>query len=350
MLRPGDLVDLPGGDGLAIVISVAYRGKGSLRLRAITAAAEVHSVVPSDFDQPPYAVGFAEVPAPFSPAERWFIDECAALVRDARPNRAARRRTGRSASLRKVERELHAHPVHACPDREAHLASLGQLRTLERAVEDLRAAVARRQGSVVRRFEAVVDLMSKWDLVWEWSLTSSGRLLASVYHECDLVIAEGLVQGVFDGLHPDELAAVVSCLTYEERRKDGPRRPQLPAGPVPERFERLVGIAERLHRSERERALPLTRLPDPGFAHAVYHWSRGDSFESVLDEDLSAGDFVRNVKVLADLLRQFAVVAPDAGTRATAGLAADAVVRGVVAASSEIVDASADLAEGEGES
>jgi len=51
---------------------------------------------------------------------------------------------------------------------------------------------------------------------------------------------------------------------------------------------------------------------------------------------VSAGDFVRNIKVLIDLLRQVAVVAPDARTRATAERGADALGRGVVATSSDL--------------
>ncbi len=336
MLRPGDIIDLPSGDGPGLVISVAYRSKGALRLRAVAASGEVHSAVPADFDQPPHPLGFAPVPAPFNPAERWFLDECAELVRTAPLNRAARRRTGKSSAFSRLEKELEEHPVHRCPEREVHLAALGQLRTLERAVEDLQAAVARRQGSVVRRFEAVIDLMTKWGLVSSWSLTSTGRMLATVYHECDLVIAEGLSSGVFDDLHPDELAAVVSSMTYEERRSDGPRRPPMPAGDVAGRIHRLTAIAGRLGAAERERGLPVTRQPDAGFAFAAYHWARGLDFEDVLDDDLSAGDFVRNIKVLADLLRQFELVAPRPATREAARLAADAIVRGVVAASSEI--------------
>jgi ATP-dependent RNA helicase HelY len=187
----------------------------------------------------------------------------------------------------------------------------------------------------------VVDLLGKWGVLHDWSLTAVGRLLASIYHECDLVVAEGLAGGVFDGLTPEELAAVVSCVTYEERRSDGPRRPSLPPGPVAARHLALLEITDRLHAAERARGLPLTRPPDAGFAHAVYDWAGGQSFEHVLDEDLSAGDFVRNVKVLADLLRQLATVAPVAATRDAAAQAADAVVRGVVAASSDVPEVAA---------
>ena len=54
------------------------------------------------------------------------------------------------------------------------------------------------------------------------------------------------------------------------------------------------------------------------------------------DEDLSGGDFVRNVKQLIDLLRQIGDVAPQPGTAAVARQAADRLFRGIVAASSAI--------------
>ena len=55
------------------------------------------------------------------------------------------------------------------------------------------------------------------------------------------------------------------------------------------------------------------------------------------DEDLSGGDFVRNVKQLIDLLRQIGEVAPQPGHRARSPARPPiALFRGVVAASSAI--------------
>ena len=56
----------------------------------------------------------------------------------------------------------------------------------------------------------------------------------------------------------------------------------------------------------------------------------------LLDEDLTGGDFVRNVKQLIDLLRQIGDVAMAAETSRTARSAADALFRGVIAASSTV--------------
>ena len=54
------------------------------------------------------------------------------------------------------------------------------------------------------------------------------------------------------------------------------------------------------------------------------------------DEDLSGGDFVRNIKTLIDLVRQLGDVAPDPATARTARQAADALHRGVVSVSSTL--------------
>ncbi len=52
------------------------------------------------------------------------------------------------------------------------------------------------------------------------------------------------------------------------------------------------------------------------------------------DEELSGGDFVRNAKLLIDLLGQVADAASSPETARTAREAADRIFRGVVSASS----------------
>ena len=64
------------------------------------------------------------------------------------------------------------------------------------------------------------------------------------------------------------------------------------------------------------------------------------------DEELSGGDFVRNVKQLIDLCRQLGDLAPEPDTAAAARRAAELLYRGVIAASS-VVDVPDDSAEGE---
>ncbi|HEX2063298.1 MAG TPA: hypothetical protein VHE80_02640, partial [Acidimicrobiales bacterium] len=96
-------------------------------------------------------------------------------------------------------------------------------------------------------------------------------------------------------------------------------------------------MAEELNEAEEEAGLPLTRPPDAGFLALAHAWAAGKGLEDVMaDGEMSGGDFVRNVKQLVDLLRQLAEVAPDPATAATARRTADAVFRGVVAASAVV--------------
>jgi ATP-dependent RNA helicase HelY len=75
----------------------------------------------------------------------------------------------------------------------------------------------------------------------------------------------------------------------------------------------------------------------------AHGWAAGGDLDGVLeDEDVSGGDFVRNMKQLIDLLRQVAKAAPDPATRRTADDAAQRCFRGVVAASSVISQAADD--------
>ena len=57
-----------------------------------------------------------------------------------------------------------------------------------------------------------------------WTLTHQGQLLRSIYHECDLLIAESITAGVFEGLEPAELAGLLSCFVYESQTLGASRR------------------------------------------------------------------------------------------------------------------------------
>ena len=180
-----------------------------------------------------------------------------------------------------------------------------------------------------------------------WRLTARGALVAHIYHESDLLVAEALSDGLFDGLDPAGLAAVVSACTYEVR--GGRWRPEpRPPKEIAPRLRSLEALAVSLRDEEETNRLPRTREPDPGFAEVAWRWARGERLARVLERaELAPGDFVRNAKQLVDLLRQLATVAPDPTTAATAHRAATALQRGVVAASAGPPVAATETAPGE---
>ena len=118
----------------------------------------------------------------------------------------------------------------------------------------------------------------------------------------------------------------------EPRRDEGMLGDRyLPPGEFRTALDRTRTIWAELDDLEQAHRLPGTLQPSPGIALAMYHWARGASLDTVLDDaELAAGDFVRWTKQTIDLLDQLSVVAdPPVGPVARKAL--DAVRRGIVA-------------------
>jgi len=113
--------------------------------------------------------------------------------------------------------------------------------------------------------------------------------------------------------------------------------PWFPNRSVHKRWLQIAALSAELREIEEEDGLIVHRAPDPTFLAIAYAWAAGEGFAEVVEDDeLTGGDFVRTMKQLIDLLRQLAIIAPVAHTRHTAEEAADALFRGVVAASSAV--------------
>jgi ATP-dependent RNA helicase HelY len=66
-------------------------------------------------------------------------------------------------------------------------------------------------------------------------------------------------------------------------------------------------------------------------SRAILAWFNGESLSTSLsEEDYAAGDFVRAVRNLIDLLNQVAEIAPSAAVRQNARFACEKLDRGVV--------------------
>jgi len=344
-LRPGDVIEIGIGrrGGRAAVLSFANRRDES-RLKVITANRKLITLDAADFDTPPDVLGQVELPVPYAPNNHGFQQQVARRLQQVRlrgPERSRPPRAGAAEHTRAMA-EAEAHPVARCADRDLHLRALAQARRAQAEVDDLQRRVKGETGSLARHFDRVLRVLEAWGYLDGWALTEKGNRLAHLYHECDLLLAEALHTGVLDDLDPASLAGLVSVFTYEHRSSTPPPPPWFPSGKARDRYAQIERLGRELNVDEREAALAQTRMPDPGFVALAHAWAAGGDLDGVLeDEDLSGGDFVRNVKQLIDLLRQVGDAAPNDATRRTANQAAERCFRGVVSASS-VVGAPAD--------
>ena len=339
-LLPGDVVDV--GRHRVAVLSVAHRKGGDLRLKGIDAGGDPVTFGLADLSVPPARVARIDVPRPYQPNNRAFQHKVVEELRRARLDGAgsANRPEGDGGADGAVDREptsVESHPVHACPDSERHLRAHAHAERARRELADMRREVRSRTGSLARRFDRVLRLMEAWGYLDGWALTERGGVLARTYHESDLLVAEAISSGLLDGLDPAALAGLLSCFTYEHRGPGEPEPPWFPSREVRARWSRLDQLAGELQADEEAAGLPPSRSPDPGFVALAHAWAAGEPLAEVLgDEEVSGGDFVRNVKTLIDLVRQVGDVAPDPATARAARQAAEALHRGVVSISSTI--------------
>jgi ATP-dependent RNA helicase HelY len=330
-LKPGDVLWLHGGKsaGPAAVLSVAHRRAGAVRVRVITPRRRVLNLGSADFDDPPQVLANVELPAPYEPQSHAFQRAVASSLHRLdvlRPPRATVDPT-----------DTDTHPVASCPRLTDHLRALRDLERTQNEVDHIERQVRGHSESLARQFDRVLQLLEAWGHLDGWALTGRGEKLVRIYHESDLLVAEAVETGLLDDLDAPALAGLVSCFTFEHRSSTPPAEPWFPSGILRRRFSQLEQLADELIADETELRLPLTRRPDPGFLAMAHAWTAGDELDDVLaDEELSGGDFVRNMKQLLDLLRQLTEAASVPATAAAARDAAERIFRGIVAASSVV--------------
>jgi ATP-dependent RNA helicase HelY len=349
-LRRGDIIRVPGGRraGVVLVLEVPaassspFRAEDPPGLVVLTEGRQVKRLSAIDFPVPVTPIDRLKIPTWFSARSAKHRRDLASSVRNKLAGRdlGPPRRPGRSgppdgdAEIQRLRRLLRQHACHGCADRDEHAREAERYLRLERDAEALERRVAGRTHVIARTFDRVCAVLDQLGYTDGDTVTEEGRMLAGLYAELDLLVAECLRRGLWDSLGPAELAACVCALTFESRRPDDASPPRLPPGQAREVLAAMVRTWGELDGIEKDHKLAFLREPDLGFAWTAHAWARGRPLDQVLSSDLTPGDFVRAVKQLIDLLDQIAAAAGRTPVAATARSAISALRRGVVAYSS----------------
>ena len=205
-------------------------------------------------------------------------------------------------------KNLRSHPCHGCSDREMHARIAERAGRLRRENKGLNDRVSNRTDVIARRFDLVQIMLERYSYLEAGVITRWGLILAKIYGETDLLIAEMIRTGAFDSLNAQEIVSVLSALVYEARRDETPK---IPHGEVQKALGELTLLWKRIHEDEKDLGLEPMREPDLGFCMASYRWASGHSLSAILKgTELTVGDFVRSTKQIIDLLRQIASASP----------------------------------------
>ena len=332
-LRRGDIIRVPSGRraGMAVVLA-APPAAGALpgpRGRAdgplvLTAQGQLKQLSAADFPVPAEPVERLRVPNSFSERSPKHRRDLVSSMRSKLAGKSfdhpERARGGSRADpdsdsargdIAELRRALRRHPCHGCPDREQHARVAERYFRLQKEAADVERQIGGRSHVIARTFGKVCAVLDELGYLDGDSVTADGRRLQRLYSELDLLAAECLRRGFWEGLNPAELAACVSVLSYESRQANDEGLARLPKGPVGDVLSAMNRTWADLDQLEKRSGLSFLREPDPGFVWAAFRWARGAKLEDVLDSvpGLTPGDFVRSVKQLIDLLDQIAAAA-----------------------------------------
>jgi len=223
--------------------------------------------------------------------------------------RDRRRRLESEEEIASIRKRMKSHPSHACPDRENHARFSERAQRIQREIDGLTERINTRTNVIAKRFDRIKLILNELGYIQKGEVSNSGRMLAKIYGETDLLIAESIRDGVFNHLNAVDLVTVISVFVYESRAEENAK---VPRGEVAEALSKISKIYGKIFNIENDHNLEPMRAPDFGFCWPAQRWANGHSLTAVLkDSDLTVGDFVRNMKQIVDLLRQLRAAVPE---------------------------------------
>jgi ATP-dependent RNA helicase HelY len=352
-LQPGDVLHVPwlGKRGLGAVVGVHVTNKGTPIAQLVVDDRALTKVGPRELDAPPVPVEHVRLPGGGNPRQSSYRHDVAVALRQLDPpgigrsGGSAPRRDpdapqGPSSEVAALQQAVRDHPCHACPDRADHERWQYRYDELDDEVRNLRQRVTHATGNLVRQLHRLLRVLTELGYVTAGlddggppdgpAPTDAGRTLARVYSEVDLLVAEALRRGMLDGLEPAELAGIAALFLYTPRGGDPTENPELPTVRLYEATEELLDLAADLRGIETAAGVRPIRELDAGFVASAWRWADGADLDTAMgDLELTGGDFVRNIKQIADLVGQLRS-AGDASLRPTANTALDGLRRGIV--------------------
>ncbi|KQQ85299.1 RNA helicase [Arthrobacter sp. Leaf137] len=355
-LMPGDVVDVPGGraPGPAIVLSSDHSSREP-RPAVLTLDNQLRRIGTDDLEGPIAPVTRIRIPKSFNAkvpkSRRDLASSARNALRENRPPAPGHNRNNdfglatalpdQEKRIADLRRALRAHPCHGCSEREDHARWSERWWKLRRETDNLVRQIQGRTNTIAKTFDRVCDVLSAYGYLdastdGRLAISPDGQRLRRIYGEKDLLISQSLRLGAFGDLDAVEVAALASVLVYQAKREDRGLRPRMPSVSLETSVDIVVREWSALEDVEEANKLPLTGEPELGLVWPIYKWARGRHLQDVLSgTDLAAGDFVRWVKQVVDLLDQIAKI-PGLEPRLArlCGEAISLIRRGVVAYSS----------------
>lgn len=200
-------------------------------------------------------------------------------------------------------------PCHRCPERGLRERRLKQSKRLGQALESRRRTLQQLQDSYWEQFLRVVAVLQHFGYLEDGRLSAEGRLIASLRHDNELLVARLAFSGLLKGLTPEELAALLSCLVDEPRTTESlvARQFLRDEAHLRRRVKTLEELSQEVDRVQRSYQVALPVSMHTVYLAATHRWVAGeDDWLALVEQSFGAheGDLIRAFRRLIDLCRQ----------------------------------------------
>ena len=337
-LKPGQVFDIGAKRKAHRYLVLELQHSAGLRplLRTLGTDARLHTLSVDDFAGALELVARLRVPPSEALRRHRGREEWAQRIRTLRSEAKRDRKPLDSlpidAEVSQLRTAIKSHPVHSCPHREEHARAGHTWARKNAEYEKLLKRIDGRTNSVAQQFDRVCEVLDQMGFLKNDLVTDSGQLLRRIFGDRDLIVVEALRRGVWDHLSAPELAAIVSTCVYQSRGEESAAvEPWTAAsGALAHAWEATLALSQAVMSVEKSVGVPQSPELDPGLAQAVMAWANGATLTTAIwGTPLLAGDFVRWIRQVVDLLDQIAHVA-SAETSTVARQARRLILRGVV--------------------
>lgn len=240
--------------------------------------------------------------------------------------------------IERIRLELRHHPCHKCKEKTIHIAQYSRISSLMRQEKKIAEQILRHKGNITTEFEKIVSLLQDLDYIEQINdtllVTEKGSMLAQLFCERSLLVAQCLQTAAWKSLSASELAACIGAIVYTPR-SDTWQGSDVPGyASLQDAVEAMNSMQSEINYLERKHGLDMNVNPEPGVIAGLWSWVNGGDLADLIDIlDMSAGDAVRFIKQVIDLLVHISNL-PDPVLSQSASLAVKILRRGVVAWSS----------------
>jgi superfamily II RNA helicase len=201
-----------------------------------------------------------------------------------------------------------------------------QTARLEKKLDHWRDMLGEQEELQLPMYEKKLKVLRDLGYIDDKGLLARGEFAAKIHTE-EIAVTELYFHGVFHEWTTDEINALALSLVYEARRR-GPEGFGPPRGRP---FQRLREIKRFL--ADLERRYPFIKPLNVQLSMVMFEWSRGASFDDVLElAQIPEGDLMRSFRMAIDLLRQVREATDDRSLKEKLATCLDQVNRDIVLA------------------